>query len=162
MKRERTTKADKSGHSFEIGSGLDEDLPLLIEMYRFFLPKPASQGLPPEDTETCQQWVQNLFKIGKNIFVWRGESIIGHAAVVPDARGGSGEFVIFVHQRERHLGIGTSLARFTLDNFRDLGYDTIWLTVNVSNYIAIRLYRKLGFEFCDMDNTERTMIIKLK
>ena len=162
MKRERTTRTDKSGHSFEIGTGFDGDLPSLLEMYRVFLPKPASQGLPPEDPETCQQWVHNLFKIGENILIWRGESVIGHAAVVPDTRGGSGEFVIFVNQRERHLGIGTALAHFTLEKFRDLGFDAIWLTVNVSNYIAVKLYRKLGFEYCDMDSTERTMSIKLK
>jgi ribosomal protein S18 acetylase RimI-like enzyme len=33
--------------------------------------------------------------------------------------------------------------------------------VAMNNFIAIRLYRKLGFDYCEMDECERTMIIKI-
>jgi GNAT superfamily N-acetyltransferase len=161
MKQERITRTDKTGHSFEIGISWLEDVPSLLEMYRTFSPRPASQGLPPEDSETCHNWVRNLFTIGDNLLAWRGSSVIGHAALVPDTRGKSGEFVIFVDKRERNLGIGTHLTRFTLERYRQLGLDSIWLTVNVTNYVAVRLYRKVGFEYCDTESYERTMIIKL-
>jgi RimJ/RimL family protein N-acetyltransferase len=139
-----------------------EDFPSLLEMYRTFSPKPASQGLPPEDAETCQNWLKTLFRIGLNALAWRGDSVIGHAALIADVKGKSGELVIFVDQNHRNLGIGTELARFVLEKFGQCGFELVWLTVRVSNFIAIKLYRKVGFEFCDTDSYERVMAIKLK
>ncbi len=161
MKPERITRTDKSGGPFGMGASCSEDFPSLLEMYNNFSPKPASQGLPPEDPETCQNWVKNLFEIGENFLAWRGESVIGHASLVPEIQGKSGEFVIFVDQNHRNLGIGTELTQFALERSRQLGYDSIWLTVNVSNFIAIKLYKKLGFEYYDLDSSERLMSIKL-
>jgi RimJ/RimL family protein N-acetyltransferase len=162
MKPERITRTDKTGKSFEIGIGCAEDFPSVLEMYRVFSPKPASQGLPPEDPETCHTWVKNLFNIGKNFLAWRGDTIIGHAASVPDPNGKSGEFVIFVDQNHRNAGIGTELTRLALEKSKDLGLDSVWLTVNITNFIALKLYRKLGFEYGDMDKYERVMTIQLR
>ncbi len=161
MTPERTTRTDKTGNSFDMGISCPEDVPSLLEMYRTFSPRPASQGLPPEDHETCQDWVKNLFAIGDNLIAWRGGRVIAHAALVPDMSGKSGEFVIFVDKSERNLGIGTHLTRFTLERYRQLGFKSIWLTVSVTNYVASRLYRKVGFAYCDMESYERTMSITL-
>ena len=161
MGPERITKTDKLGKPFEIGISCAEDLSSLLEMYHTFSPKPASQGLPPEDLETCQSWVKMLFRIGLNVLAWRDDSIIGHVALIPDAKGKSGELVIFVDQNHRNLGIGTELTRFILKTFGDLDFEVVWLTVRVLNFIAIKLYRKVGFEFCDTDSYERVMAIKL-
>ena len=160
MKPNRTTRADKSGCSFAMGVCYPEDFQFLLEMYDHFSPKPASQGLPPEDSETCQNWVKNLFEIGENFLAWRGESVIGHVSLVPDRQGKSCEFVIFVHQDHRNLGIGTELTRFALERANQQGYDSVWLTVSISNSIAIKLYKKLGFEYYDRDGSERLMDIK--
>ena len=162
MKPERITRDDRSGKPFEIGGSCAEDFSFLLEMYRNFSPKPASQGLPPEDPETCHNWLKQLFEIGENLLAWRGSRVIGHAALVPDLGGGSAEFVIFVDQNHRNLGIGTELTRFILEKSMQLGLDSVWLTVNVSNFIAIKLYKKLGFTYCDMESCERMMNIKLK
>jgi len=162
MKPERIPRTDKTGKPFEIGISCAEDFSFLLEMYRFFSPKPASQGLPPEDPETCHNWVKKLFEIGENVLAWRGNHVIGHAALIPDLKGKSGEFVIFVDQNHRNVGIGTELTQFTLRKSGPLGFDSVWLTVNVSNFIAIKLYRKLGFKYCDMDKYERVMRIKLE
>ncbi len=162
MKATRITRTDKSGKPFEIGIGGAEDFPFLCEMYRTFSPKPASQGLPPEDPETCQSWVKQLFEIGENLLAWRGEQIVGHAVLIPDVKGKSGEFVIFVDQDHRNLGIGTELTRFTLETFKQLGFESVWLTVNITNFIAVKLYSKLGFEYSDRDNYERVMTVKLR
>jgi RimJ/RimL family protein N-acetyltransferase len=162
MSPERITKTDKSGKPFEIGMSCAEDFPSLLEMYRTFSPKPASQGLPPEDPETCQNWLKTLFRIGLNALAWRGDRVIGHVALIADAKGKSGELVIFVDQNYRNLGIGTELARFVLEKFGDLDIELVWATVRVLNFIAIKLYRKVGFEFCDTDSYERVMAIKLR
>ncbi len=107
MKSERVRRTDKFGKPFEIGIGCAEDIALVLEMYCIFFPKPASQGLPPQDPETCQNWVKTLFEIGVNGLSWRGDSVIGHAVLIPDVKGKSGELVIFVDQNHRNLGIGT-------------------------------------------------------
>ena len=162
MKPERIARRDKIGKLFEIGISGAEDLPALLEMYRIFSPKPASQGLPPENPEVCHNWVKNLFEIGKNFLAWAGDAVIGHAVLVPDIKGKSGEFVIFIHQHYRNVGIGTELTRFTLEKSRESGFDSVWLAVNLTNFIAVKLYRKFGFEYKDLDQDERIMSIKLR
>ncbi len=162
MKPKRLRSTDKSGEPFEIGIGCAEDFSALLEMYRTFYPRPASQGLPPEDPEVCRTWVKNLFQIGNNVLAFRGNAVIGHASLAPDIRGKSGEFVVFVNQHYRNVGIGTELTRFTLEKARELGFDSIWLTVNLMNFVAIKLYRKFGFEFRDMDRDERIMSVELR
>jgi len=161
MKPGRITKTDKSGKPFEIGSCCADDFSCLCKMYRNFSPKPASQGLPPEDPEMCQSWIKQLFEIGENLLALRGDTVVGHAALIPDMKSKTGEFVIFVDQDHRNLGIGTELTQFTLEKCRQLGLDSVWLMVNVSNFFAIKLYKKFGFEYCDMDKCERMMRIKL-
>jgi GNAT superfamily N-acetyltransferase len=162
MRIERSARTDKAGNPFEIGTSRGEDFSSLMEMYLTFSPKPVSQGLPPEDPETCHDWVKMLFNSGINILAWRGGQVIGHVALVPNVEGKSGEFVIFVHQDHRNLGVGTELGRFALEMFRGLGFEIVWLTVRVLNFIAIKLYKHFGFEFCDSDSYERLMVLELR
>jgi len=162
MKPGRITKTDKTGKPFDIGFCCAEDFSSLCEMYRTFHPKPAAQGLPPEDPEICQKWIKQLFEIGENLLALRGDTVIGHAVLIPDTKDKSGEFVIFVDQNNRNLGIGTELTQFTLEKCKQLGFDSVWLTVTVSNFFAIKLYKKFGFEYCDMDKYERVMRIRLR
>jgi GNAT superfamily N-acetyltransferase len=160
-KTEHITFKDRSGQPCSVGNGNAADLPLIMDMYRVFSPKPASQGLPPENPEVCEKWVKDILDIGINILARRGEKIIGHAALIPDGKGNTGEFIIFVHQDCRHLGVGRQLTKWTLERGRGLGLESIWLTVAMNNFIAIKLYKKLGFDYCEMDDCERTMLIKL-
>jgi len=166
----RIIKTDKSEVSFEIGPCSTEDFSALVEMYIIFSPKPASQGLPPKNPEVCYNWVKQLFDIAMNFLAWRNDKVIGHAALVTDPTGKSGEFIIFVDQNDRNLGVGTELMRLTLEEARKLAFDSIWLTVENSNLIAIKLYRNFGFQFSDedlydqfsiADVYERTMLLKL-
>lgn len=160
-KNDCVTLTDKSGRSYSVGNGNAVDCSLIMDMYRIFSPRPASQGLPPEDPGTCEKWVKDILGIGINVLARREEKIIGHAALIPDGKRSTGEFIIFVHQDCRNLGVGTELTRWTFERARSLGFQSIWLTVAMNNFIAIKLYRKLGFEYCEMDDCERTMKIKL-
>jgi GNAT superfamily N-acetyltransferase len=152
---------DRLGRPFEVRECSPRDLSCLMDMYHAFLPRPASQGLPPPEPETCLKWATSLLEIGGNLLAWQGNKVIGHAALIKDLTRLSGEFVIFVHQDYRNLGIGTELTQLTLNKAKDLGFNTVWLTVAITNVIAMRLYRRVGFEYCDMDDCERTMVIKL-
>jgi GNAT superfamily N-acetyltransferase len=153
---------DKSGQPYSVGSGNTTDGSLIMDMYRVFSPRPASQGLPPENPETCEKWVEDILQIGINVLAQREGKIIGHASLIPDGNRNTGEFIIFVHQDYRNLGVGTELTKWIFERARGLGFRSVWLTVAMSNFIAIKLYRKLGFEYCEMDDCERTMAIKLR
>lgn len=87
--------------------------------------------------------------------------MIGHAVLIPDPKRKTAEFVIFVDQDHRNLGIGTELTRLALQKSIQLGFESIWLTVPISNFIAIKLYKKFGFEYVDTDPYERMMRIQL-
>jgi RimJ/RimL family protein N-acetyltransferase len=155
----RVIKTDKHGAPFEIGRCKAQDLSSLLEMYCNFSPKPASQGLPPLDTAVCHNWVKSLLKMGTNFLVWKNGRVIAHTALIPDLNGKSVEFVIFVDQNYRNLGIGTELTRWTLGEAKGLGFQSVWLSVETSNFIAVKLYLNSGFQFCDMDPCERTMLL---
>ncbi len=161
MEGRRNHLADRSGGEYEVRMCRAHDLAPLMDMYAVFSPKPASQGLPPADLEVCTEWVKELLEIGENIAAWKKERVIGHASLITDVRGQSAEFVIFVHQDFRNLGIGTEVASATMERAKTLGFKSIWLTVAVTNFIAIRLYRKLRFEYLDMDDCERIMALQL-
>ena len=162
MRLDCITRTDKFGKPFEIRIGRSEDFQSLLEMYRTFSPKPASQGLPPENPEACRSWVKTLFETGVNFLAWRGDDVIGHVALLPYVKQKSAELVVFVDQNHRNRGVGTELTRFSLEEFGQRGFELVFLTVRVLNFIAIKLYRRLGFEFCDMDNYERVMAIELR
>ncbi|NWG04288.1 MAG: GNAT family N-acetyltransferase [Syntrophaceae bacterium] len=161
MNRDLIREIDRSGNPFTIGICCAEDYPSLYEMYLHFSPRPASQGLPPEDPDICRNWLKNLLDIGINLLAWRGNQVIGHAALIPDLKGKSGEFIVFIDQNNRNLGIGTQLTRMTLERSKQLGFETVWLTVPLTNFIAIKLYKKFGFEYSDKDPYERMMTIQL-
>ena len=155
----RTEKIEKF---FQIGVGCAKDFPYVLEMYRGFSPKPASQGLPPKDAEICHNWLKDLFELSQNFLAWKGDKVIGHAALISDPIKKSGEFVVFVDQDHRNVGIGTELTQLALEKSRELGLDSVWLAVDMTNFIALKLYKKLGFEYCDMETYERIMSIKLR
>lgn len=155
------TKKDKNGVSFLLGKGGPDDYGNLLDMYQVFSPKPAAQGLPPPDEKTCSIWVKTILTSGISFLAFRGESAIGHAALIPDLERKDCEFLIFVHQEHRNRGIGTALTDMAVREAQALGCNSIWLCVETKNISAIKLYEKFGFEFCDQDISERKMILDL-
>lgn len=155
---------DKQGEAFEVKKGDGEDSARLAEMYETFQPKGNFQGLPPVAAGACTNWLRHIFEIGENYLASRENRIIGHAALMPDLGIRDGEYLVFVHQQHRGRGVGTRLTGSALDRARALGLSEIWLSVDAGNFIAIRLYRKFGFCFCDDAglHDERKMLLNLK
>ena len=152
---------DKSGCTFEVRGLSREDVTALLAMYETFYPKPSSQGLPPSQPEACRKWVIGLSQRATNIIACREGRIVGHMALIPDYEKGDCEFLIFVDQPTRNLGIGGKLARQGLVKAKELGLKSVWLTVETYNFRAIRLYKSMGFTFCTQDECERAMILWL-
>jgi ribosomal protein S18 acetylase RimI-like enzyme len=42
-----------------------------------------------------------------------------------------------------------------------LGLRSVWLTVESDNFKAIKLYKKMGFQFCDAGLSERKMALRI-
>lgn len=132
----------------------------LVEMYDHFEPKRAAQGLPPTGVDRIVHWLNHLQKTGHNLVAFCQEKLVGHAmlcAVNPIRA----EFAIFIQQDFRNQGIGTKLTEVTLEFAKEKGYKRIWLSVEVNNLAAIRVYKKLGFRTRDLFGPEQEMEVSL-
>ena len=133
----------------------------LVEMYNDFEPKRAAQGLPPVGRERIVAWLRHLQKSGHNLLaLWNGH-IIGHSMLCPMDRQRA-EFAIFLHQDFRNQGIGTGLTEVTLNYARRKGLRNVWLSVEVNNHCAVRVYKKKGFRVSEIFGPEQEMALDLE
>jgi GNAT superfamily N-acetyltransferase len=72
------------------------------------------------------------------------------------------EFTIFVHQDYREEGLGTVLSRHTLAWASQMGFNQAYLTTEISNFRALRLFRKLGFQTTSSYGDEVEMKLDLE
>jgi ribosomal protein S18 acetylase RimI-like enzyme len=157
----RTTCVDKQGDEFEVAEATLEDRWALVEMYDCFTPKAITQGLPPINAEARYQWIKNLLENGENFLAWHQGRLVGHSSIIVDSVRGDAEYLIFVDRSCRNRGMGSELTRAAIQRARDLALSSIWLTVEALNFRAIKLYKNIGFAFCDSGERERTMILRL-
>ena len=155
------TLVDKRGCFFEIRSYNPEDYSCIEVMYDLFTPKARFQGLPPSDKQVCRKWIKGLLEAGENFFAWQELKVVGHVVILPDFNKGNAEYLIFVSQDNRSLGVGKELTRVAIQRAKDLGIKVVWLTVDAYNFKAVRLYKKFGFEFCEeySSTSERLMAL---
>jgi diamine N-acetyltransferase len=155
---------DKKGMLFDVRSCCCSDMQGLCLMYDGFNPKGRFQGVPPVEQTACREWIGNLVHRGRGFLALRGDRVIGHLVIIPDLDRMEGEYLIFVDQRERNLGVGTRLTEAALRFARDMGLKLLWLTVGTYNFPAIALYRKFGFQFSHQDRfeSERTMRLAVR
>jgi RimJ/RimL family protein N-acetyltransferase len=76
-------------------------------------------------------------------------------------RADSVEFTIFVHQDYRQEGLGTVVSRLTLGWALQMGFTHSYLTTEISNFRALRLFRKLGFQTTSSYGDEVEMKLNL-
>jgi GNAT superfamily N-acetyltransferase len=114
-------------------------------MYKSFEPKRVAQGLPPPDVPRIAHWLDRLEQKSQALVAWQGAKVVAHAILCP-IPSDSVEFTIFVHQDYREEGVGTALSRETLGWALRMGFSHAYLTTETSNYRALRLFRKLGFQ----------------
>jgi len=152
---------DKLGDKYEMGPADAEDRAHLIDMYENFIPKAVTQGLPPADPKTRLNWIDGIIKDGDNFIAKLDQDVVGHCSLIRGETGKDCEYIIFVSTVYRNRGLGTGLTEMAVAHGRELGLDHIWLTVEALNFRAIKLYKKMGFVFCDAGERERTMILRL-
>ncbi len=132
----------------------------LINMYDTYQPLGSVQGLPPLDMRKRHQWVQEMISNGINFLALYRETVIGHASLFSMPANWA-EYFIFIHQDFQRQGIGTVVSLYVIEWARRENLSTIWLTVERRNYIAISLYRKVGFIRIGVSEDSWEMILSL-
>jgi len=156
-----STFESRVGLVIEVVEFCDNRFDELVEMYNNFEPKRAAQGLPPVGRERIVAWLRHLQKSGHNLVaLWNG-NVIGHSMLCPMERQRA-EFAIFLHQDFRNQGIGTELTQVTLNYARLKGLRNVWLSVEVNNHCAIRVYKKKGFQVSEIFGPEQEMALDLE
>ena len=127
----------------------------LVEMYGHFDTDSRSQGVPPRQEHRIRTWVEDLLEDGLNVVARHGETVVGHAVLIPYDE--TSELAIFVRPAYQAAGIGTQLIRCLLGLGQANGLSHVWLSVSRSNRIAMNLYRSAGFEITLRDRGEYEM-----
>ena len=122
-----------------------DDFGALVEMYRSFEPKRIAQGLPPPDVPRIARWLDELQHKSRALLALDGQRVVGHALLCPISDAAV-EFTIFVHQDFRGQGLGIELTRLAIAFATVWGFAEIFLTTELTNFPALRLYRKVGFQ----------------
>jgi len=135
----------QKGRELEVRPFAREDFGALVQMYKVFEPKRVAQGIPPPDVPRIAHWLDRLEQKSQALLAWEGSKVVAHTILCP-MPAGSVEFTIFVHQDYREEGLGTALSRLTLGWALHLGFSSAYLTTEISNFRALRLFRKLGFQ----------------
>jgi GNAT superfamily N-acetyltransferase len=158
-----TTMEDREGRSITIDR-YDETLDRagLTAMYDAFDPADRAQGIPPTGEARIADWLDTITGEGTvNVVAVHGETVVGHATLVPDDPEATAELAIFVLQAYQGASIGTRLIETLLGAGRAAGIERVWLTVERWNEPAISLYETVGFVPSDTETFEHEMTIRL-
>jgi len=132
------------GHRVTLTPYEEKHFSLLTEMYDTYFPLGSVQGLPPLDKDRRHRWVQDMVSNGTNLVALFEGKVIGHASLFSMAANWA-EYFIFIHQDFQRQSIGTATSLYVIEWAKQEGVSTIWLSVERKNFIAISLYRKVGF-----------------
>jgi len=155
----KTIKSEK-GHFITIIPYEERYFTSLIHMYDTYNPLGSVQGLPPLDKDKRHQWVQDMISSGTNLLALYGDIIIGHASLFSMPVNWA-EYFIFIHQDFQRQGIGTAITLYVIDWAKQESLSTIWLTVETKNYVAIALYRSVGFRRIGSSDGSWEMILTI-
>jgi GNAT superfamily N-acetyltransferase len=135
----------RKGRELDVRPFGREDFGALVSMYKSFEPKRVAQGIPPPDVPRIAHWLDRLEQKSQALLAWEGSKVVAHTILCP-MPADAVEFTIFVHQGYREEGLGTVLSRHTLSWALHMGFAHAYLTTEISNFRALRLFRKLGFQ----------------
>lgn len=150
----------RKGRTLEVREYDTDDFGALVEMYKRFAPKRVAQGLPPPGTRRIARWLDRLQCQSRALVAVADRRVVGHALLCPisDAEV---EFAVFVHQDFRREGLGTALAFRAVCLAERMGFARLVLTTQISNLVAIHVYRKVGFEIVSTYDDEVEMKLEL-
>ncbi|MBN2109039.1 MAG: GNAT family N-acetyltransferase [Deltaproteobacteria bacterium] len=154
---------DRGGNPIMLRADVPELLDDLTRMYLAYQPRGTFSGLPPVADKACISWVKEIIETSIGLMAMSFEHlVVGHAALFP-IRDGICELLIVVAPQKQHNGIGTQLLHSLIQMGYEVGFSQIWLSVEKSNFVALHLYNRCGFErlaFTDGAQVEMTLDLK--
>lgn len=154
---------NKKGEAILVTTLDDKRCQRLTEMYLAYQPRDSFQGLPPISDEACRNWVRHMIRNGINLVALSfGEGVVGHVALFP-INDRVSEMLVVVSPPFQNTGIGTELARCSVQLAQEIGFEKIRLSVEVTNVKARHIYKKCGFEYLSYESAgEIEMALDLK
>jgi len=154
---------DKKGGPVMVRPFEPQFLKGLTQMYLAYSPRASIGGVPPVNNRTCIQWVRKITTGTINLVALSFERlVIGHAVLFPMQKKVC-ELLIVIAPLFQHSGIGTQMMRCIIQLGYELGFEKIWLSADKTNFVALHLYNKCGFErlsFTDSPQVEMTLELK--
>lgn len=157
-----TQTRDKKGRLIHVRSYEDRDFEGLKEMYDTFEPKGFEAGLPPPDDQVRLKWLRYVTSDLFNILATYKGRLIGHIALDLSCTPSCPEYMIFIRKGFRDCGIGTALSLVMKAVAERSGCEKVLVTVRAANTRAIRVFQKVGFEFCGAIERDRDMALCLR
>ena len=154
------TIKSKKGHQIVIMPYEESYFKSVVKMYDTYQPLGSVQGLPPLDENKRHQWIQDIISNGINFLAVHKNTVVGHTSLFSMPANWV-EYFIFIHQEFQRQGIGTAMSFYVINWARQKSISTIWLTVERRNFIAISLYRKVGFKRIGSTGDSWDMILTL-
>lgn len=154
------TEVDKTGRSIRYQVISQDDRPALVDFYQAFEPKAVYQSLPPV-ADQIEKWIDDLLAHWINLGAFFKDRLVGHSALDSIGEQVVSEYFIFIAPEYQNQSIGTALTRYAMDLARRSGCRQAWLIVQNANLRAIKVYRKVGFQFTGPFENEREMTLLL-
>ena len=153
---------DRRGRLIQMRSYEATDFEGLKEMYDTFEPKGLESGLPPLDDQARLRWLNCVVSELFNVLALYKDKVIGHTALDLSCAPSCPEYMIFIKKGFRNCGIGTAFSMVIKKVSKEAGCEKVVLTVRTANTRAVKVFKKVGFEFTDKIEVEREMELKLK
>ena len=154
---------DKKGLPVMVRAFEPQFLPGLTHMYLAFTPRASIGGVPPVNDPDCIAWVRRITTGTVSLISLSFEGqVIGHAVLLP-MRKKICELLIVIAPLFQKSGIGTQMMHGIIQLGFELGFSKIWLSVHRTNFVALHLYNKCGFEclsFTDSPQIEMALDLK--
>ena len=138
----------REGARWTVRPAVDEDLPVLAEMYEGFDRANRAQGLPPVRRRRCAEWIETLLADGNNVVAELNGEIFGRATYAPTAAAVP-ELAVFVHPDAKDRDVGTELCRHVIADAAAAGRERLELHVETGNRAARSVYGTVGFEIVE-------------
>ena len=143
---------DTEGDKWLLRPAGEHDFDRLVALYDDFGPADRSMGIPPATDRRRRSWIETLLAEGHNIVAEGAEGLVGHVVYTP-AADDRPELAVFVHPERQNRGIGTELCAQAAAAAVEANRTALELHVDQRNRAAVAVYRRLGFEVVNADQT---------
>jgi RimJ/RimL family protein N-acetyltransferase len=138
----------KDGREVSLRFLTADDKGRVFGMFSSMSEKALRWSMAPYTMEDVERLIANLPTVIALVAEYNGK-IVGSAHVHKfphPRRKGLGDLAIYLHQDFRKVGLGTAMTERLLQLAKDEKMHRIELTVVKENRIALRLYKKFGFQ----------------